>query len=1073
MKKTYSLISQISLNQTIRLLVLFLFALPLGAFAQSISLTPNTPGDPQDFGSVVVGSASASKSYQVTGSGLTDDVSISIPGRFEGSTDNTVFNATTIIFTGDASGNLSKTVYLRFKPSATGPTNRDFIATTTNAAGTLSSSPIIKLTGTGTAGTPSITANPTALSFGSQQVNSTSMAMNFQVTATSLTAPVTVTAPAGFQVSTSSTGTYAASVNITPTGSGTTVYVQFVPTAAQLYNTNITLASTGATTQNVAVSGTGVLPQPALAITPATLTFPNQAVGTNSPGQAVSVSGQNLQGNVTVTPPAGFQISTATGLFTTSAIVLTPTNGTLAATTLNVRFSPVSVQQYTNAPLQVTSANATTVSTLLNGQGTAAPAGANINVDPNAVAFGNITSSGSVDTRFFQVNATRLTDNLVLTPSSANIQIRNVSAGGTFQSTPLNISPVNGVVTTQTIEVQLVSLVANGAFSQTISLTSPGTTPTAPTPEIVTVTANNPSGTISDISLVDPAPTGTDYTFVARPTTISATKTILVSGTNLLQALTIQPVGTNAQYFQVSATGNANDFSAQLSFTPDAQGNVTQRTVYIRFVPGTAAITVTSAIRATSAPASSKEVSVTGISEPTLRLNTNIGNFGDNIVKSTKSAAHTVRADGFLLGGTKVDLRFPSEIDLLGNPTSPQYEFSLDNGTTYVSSASITLDAQGNFTQPLRVRYAPTRVGSAVQDLEFRNVSLNNGNYFPINSGLGQASGFAIAIEPAAQSTAVIDRPGSAANGTASTSATISFNLTDRPTGTYGQNRLVIASTVYNPLPTNLFPQDKQNFNPGTTVNGSYVFGSGTPLDGSTAGSQNGTFVVFSGGSNAFTVTNLNPSVTYYFYSFEFNDDGVLNAENYRVPNNQPAIAIQPPTPLPVELLFFTAKPKDGKVVLAWATATEKNNRGFAVERSTDAKTFTTVTTVDGAGNSSMRLDYSAVDARPLAGLSYYRLKQTDLDGATVFTPVVAVRMGKGGEFSLYPNPTQDILHIEMPDGVTENLPVRITQLTGRVVLSTHLGREGTLNLKDLPAGSYIITIGEGAQQITRRITKN
>jgi hypothetical protein len=1070
MKKTYKLISQRSLAQIIRLLVLFLFALPLGAFAQSLSLTP---GSIQVFDNTAVGSASPSKAFQVDGSGLAgSDVNIVIPVRFEGSTNNTVFSTSTISFTVDASGIINETIYLRFVPNNPPRLiNGSVSASAVNLNGdVVASSSIVKLRGTGTAGPPSISAAPTSLSFGNQLVNTPSAAMNTTVTGSSLTAPITVTAPASFQVSATLGGTYTSSIILSPNGSGTvnaSVFVRFLPTAAQGYIANVTLTSTDAASQSVGVSGTGTLPVPALTITPTSLTFTSQAVGTNSASKSVSVSGLNLQGNVTVTPPAGFQISTTTGLFTTAAIVLTPTNGTLAVTQLNVRFSPVSAQQYTDAPLQFTSKNAPTVSTLLSGLGTAATAGANINVDPNTVNFGTVTSSGSVDTRFFQVNATGLTDNLVLTPSSVNIQIRNVSAGGTFQSTPLSISPVNGVVTTQTIEAQLVSMVASGPFSQTISLTSPGTTPTPPTPEIVTVTANNTSGTISDISLVDPSSTGTDYTFVARPTTISGNKTILVSGTNLLQALTIQPVGTNAQYFQVSATGNANDFSSQLSFAPDAQGNVTQRTVYIRFVPGTAAITVTSAIRATSAPASSKEVSVTGISEPTLRLNTAVGNFGDNIVKNTKSASRTVRADGFLLGGTTVDLRFPSEIDLSGNPTSPQYEFSLDGGASYVSSASITLDAQGNFTQPLLIRYAPTRVGSAVQDLEFRNVSLNNGNYFPINSGLGQASGFAIAVEPAAQSTAVIDRPGKVADGTASTSATITFNLTDRPAGTYGQNRLVIASTVYTSLPTSLFPQDKQNFNPGTTVNGSYQFGSGTPRDGSTAGSQTGTFVVFSGGSNAFTVTNLNPSVTYYFYSFEFNDDGVLNAENYRVPNNQPA------APLPVELLFFTAKPKDGKVVLNWATATEKDNRGFAVERSADAKTFTTVMTVVGAGNSSNRLDYSAVDARPMAGLSYYRLKQTDLDGKTVFTPVVAVRIGKGGEFSLYPNPTQDIVHIGMPDGVTENLPVRLTQLTGRVVLNTRLGSEGTLNIKDLPASSYIITIGEGAQQITRRITKN
>ena len=95
MKKPYNLISKTLLSRTTRLLVLLLFSLPFGAFAQSISLTPNTPGDPQDFGSVDVGSSSASKPYQVTGSGFSssDFVRIAIPFAFEGSTDDFGFNS--------------------------------------------------------------------------------------------------------------------------------------------------------------------------------------------------------------------------------------------------------------------------------------------------------------------------------------------------------------------------------------------------------------------------------------------------------------------------------------------------------------------------------------------------------------------------------------------------------------------------------------------------------------------------------------------------------------------------------------------------------------------------------------------------------------------------------------------------------------------------------------------------------------------------------------------------------------------------------------------------------------------
>jgi hypothetical protein len=96
---------------------------------------------------------------------------------------------------------------------------------------------------------------------------------------------------------------------------------------------------------------------------------------------------------------------------------------------------------------------------------------------------------------------------------------------------------------------------------------------------------------------------------------------------------------------------------------------------------------------------------------------------------------------------------------------------------------------------------------------------------------------------------------------------------------------------------------------------------------------------------------------------------------------------------LPIELLSFSARALDAGVRTEWSTATEQDNAFFTVERSSDARHFMAVGEIAGAGNSSALLHYSWLDARPLPGLSYYRLRQTDINGVSSLSPMVAVRM--------------------------------------------------------------------------------
>jgi len=96
---------------------------------------------------------------------------------------------------------------------------------------------------------------------------------------------------------------------------------------------------------------------------------------------------------------------------------------------------------------------------------------------------------------------------------------------------------------------------------------------------------------------------------------------------------------------------------------------------------------------------------------------------------------------------------------------------------------------------------------------------------------------------------------------------------------------------------------------------------------------------------------------------------------------------------LPIELLSFNAAicENSKEVCLDWVTGTELNNNYFTVERSSDAVNFTDVLSVKGAGNSNQTHYYAAVDHKPLNGMSYYRLKQTDFNGNVTRSSIVAI----------------------------------------------------------------------------------
>lgn len=178
-------------------------------------------------------------------------------------------------------------------------------------------------------------------------------------------------------------------------------------------------------------------------------------------------------------------------------------------------------------------------------------------------------------------------------------------------------------------------------------------------------------------------------------------------------------------------------------------------------------------------------------------------------------------------------------------------------------------------------------------------------------------------------------------------------------------------------------------------------------------------------------------------------------------------------SPLPVELVYFTATLQKGTVNLQWLTATEKNNKHFEIERSADGKTFQSIGLVNGNGDSSRPIKYSFLDLNPMQGTACYRLKQVDTDGQFTYSKVIVVSAkGLAADMRLqaYPNPFHAELNVTVtvPQGSSASL--QLLDMQGRAVQSALVQLEAGINEFQLPLGTlregvYVLKLnGDGLQ---------
>ncbi len=232
------------------------------------------------FASQQVGVASGAESVTVTNNSST---ALTVTSIASSSSEFAIASGTTCpTSSGSLAAGQSCTLSITFTPSTYG-TRTGTVTLTDNAAS--GSTQTINLQGSGFSGGVSLT--PTSLSFGNQLVNTSSTAQTVTLTnigpgALTLAA---ITGSNDFQA-TSPDCTLPATVAVNGTCN---VNVTFSPTAMGQDAEQISLADSAANTpQMIAVTGTGTAP--VIALSPSSLTFSNQLVGTTSSPQVVTLT---------------------------------------------------------------------------------------------------------------------------------------------------------------------------------------------------------------------------------------------------------------------------------------------------------------------------------------------------------------------------------------------------------------------------------------------------------------------------------------------------------------------------------------------------------------------------------------------------------------------------------------------------------------------------------------------------------------------------------------------------------------------------------------------------------------
>ena len=166
---------------------------------------------------------------------------------------------------------------------------------------------------------------------------------------------------------------------------------------------------------------------------------------------------------------------------------------------------------------------------------------------------------------------------------------------------------------------------------------------------------------------------------------------------------------------------------------------------------------------------------------------------------------------------------------------------------------------------------------------------------------------------------------------------------------------------------------------------------------------------------------------------------------------------------LPLTIIRFCGTEAQAGNLLTWETGNELNTDYIEIQKSRDAKNFSTIGMIECVLHNTPHSSYCFMDNRKQDGVNYYRLKLVDLDKQYQYSSIISVvNDERPPNIVVYPNPCVGELTMLSSTYIRQGT-ISLTDSKGqRTLLKTNLtGISFKVNISNYPDGIYAIALDE------------
>jgi hypothetical protein len=168
--------------------------------------------------------------------------------------------------------------------------------------------------------------------------------------------------------------------------------------------------------------------------------------------------------------------------------------------------------------------------------------------------------------------------------------------------------------------------------------------------------------------------------------------------------------------------------------------------------------------------------------------------------------------------------------------------------------------------------------------------------------------------------------------------------------------------------------------------------------------------------------------------------------------------------PVPITLEYFKGSRQGNVHLTEWKVTCTSTQVTFEIERSGDARTFTSITSLTATQARCLQA-FNFTDASPLSGINYYRLKMIDVDGKVSYSSTISM-LNKESKFdiiSVVPTLVQSNAYVNITATASSRMDIVVTDISGRQVQKQSItlvpgSNQVTMNVGKLSPGIYQVS---------------